>query len=141
MRDAKEITSISLRPPGIVGANCNKVWLSNIAERMKQNMPIKIYTPNFPTKNFVWVYDLANFIARLIDMKCWKYDVLNIACQESATVEEIIYEMKCRLHSASKIIIDDSVGNPFCLNPAKAIEMGYKSLNPLEIVREYCKVC
>lgn len=132
--------NISLRPPGIIGPGCRGIWFSDTIAKFRHNQPVKIYTPGFKTKNFVWVYDLSDFVIHLINSDNWKYDVLNLACAEADTVMDIVATMKQELGSASEIIADNTIRQPFCLNSDKAFELGYKSLTPTGIVREFCKM-
>lgn len=139
LRDESEIESISLRMPGIIGKGSRGVWLPNTLEKFLHNEPVTIYSPEFQTKNFVWVEDLVKFVAMLLEKSEWKYDVLNLACTESASIREIVSEMKKLTGSTSKIIVAEGIRSSFCLDNSKAREMGYKSMNPLEIVCKYVK--
>jgi len=137
LRAESEIEGISLRMPGIIGKGSRGVWLPDTVEKFRRNEDVKIYSPDFQTKNFVWIGDLAKFIARLIQMKNWKYDVVNLACQQSTSVREIVTEMKKLTKSKSRILVSDSIRRAFCLNSSRALEMGYVSLGPLAIVDKF----
>lgn len=137
LRAEPEVEGISLRMPGIIGKGSRGVWLPDTVGKFCRNEDVKIYSPDFQTKNFVWIGDLAKFIERLIQMKSWKYDVVNLACQQSASVREIVTEMKRLTQSVSNIMVDDSLRQSFCLNNQRAILMGYESIAPLVIVRKY----
>ena len=137
LRAADGIEGISLRMPGIIGKGSRGVWLPNTVEKFRRNEDVKIYSPDFQTKNFVWVEDLAKFLDKLIQMDSWKYDVVNLACSQSASVREIVMEMKRLTKSSSKIIIDDSMRRSFCLDNSRALEMGYEGISPLDMVRKF----
>ena len=126
--------------PGIIGKGSRGVWLANTLEKFRRNEPVTIYSPDFQTKNFVWVDDLAKFVAKLLEQNHWQYEVVNLACSESASIGDIISEMKKATGSISEINVAESSRLPFCLDNDKAVEMGYESLRPLEIVREFAKV-
>ena len=134
LRATPGIEGISLRMPGIIGKGSRGVWLPNTVEKFRRNEDVKIYSPDFQTRNFVWVDDLAKFVDRLIQMDSWKYDMVNLACSQSASVREIVTEMKRLTKSTSKIIIDNSMRQPFCLDDIKAMEMGYEGISPMKIV-------
>lgn len=136
-RAEPKINCVSLRMPGIIGLESYKVWLTNTVEKFLGNEDVKIYSPNFKTGNFVWIDDLAKFVNRLLQMKIWKYDVINIACVKKRSIIEIVNEIRQLTNSSSKILIDDQRGHPFCLDASRAVNMGYQSLDPLEIVRKY----
>lgn len=137
LRDKKSIDKIILRMPGIVGPSAQDVWFTNVIEKMKRNEDITIFSPDFQTKNFVWLDDLAKFVDKLIQTKQWKYDVLNLACKQSASVREIVTEMKRVTGSLSAIIVDNSMRQPFCLDNSRALAMGYEGISPLDIVRKF----
>lgn len=132
------IKGISLRMPGIIGPGTSNVWLANITEKLKRGEDITIYTPEFQTKNFVWIDDLTAFVKHLIEMDEWKYDTLVLACEESTAIRQIVEAIKEYTNSKSQISVDNSLRKPFCLDASRAFEMGYKSLSPLEIVNKVC---
>lgn len=136
LKECGEISGISLRMPGIIGPGARGVWLTNVIEKLKNGEDITIYTPDFHTKNFVWVDDLSAFVGCLIEMGEWKYDTLVLACKEGITIRHIVGRIKELVKSDSKIHIDDSIRKPFCIDASRAFEMGYKSLEPLEIVEK-----
>lgn len=135
LADASDIKSISLRMPGILGPGSTGVWMTNTIERFRMGESVTIYSPDFQTKNFVWVKDLAQFVEKLIHMDEYPHSAINLACHESASVREIVTEIKKFTASASEIIVDNKVNNPFCLSEDRAYQMGYESISPLEIVR------
>ena len=125
--------------PGIIGRGSRGVWLPNTIEKFLQNDSVRIYSPDFATRNFVWNDDLAEFIVHLLQMDAWKYDVLCLSSHEKATVRELVYEMKHLTGSVSEIIVDDGMRTPFCLDDSRALEMGYASISPMEMVHRLCE--
>lgn len=138
LKACKDIEGISLRMPGVIGPGMKNVWLANIAAKLRNDEDITIYTPDFQTKNFVWIDDLAAFVKQLIEMDKWKYDTLVLACKESASVRQIVERIKEYTNSKSQVSVDNSQRKPFCLNASRAFEMGYESISPLEIVDKIC---
>ena len=137
LREEPSLQSISLRMPGIIGSGSRGVWLPNTIEKFRRNEPVKIYSPDFATRNFVWNDDLARFITHLLHMEAWQYDVLCLASHEKTTVRELVYEIKRLTESASDIIVDNDMRAPFCLDDSRAMEMGYVSISPLEMVERF----
>ena len=138
LREESSIESVSLRMPGIIGVGSRGVWLPNTIEKFRRNEPVRIYSPDFATRNFVWNDDLANFVVHLLRMEDWKYDIVCLASHEKTTVRELVHEIKRLTGSTSEIIVDNDMKNPFCLDDSRAMDMGYESISPLEIVRK-CK--
>lgn len=134
------IEGISLRMPGIIGPGSRGVWLPNTIEKFRRNETVKIYSPDFATRNFVWAEDLAAFIARLLKQEKWLYPTVCLASHEKITVRALVDEIKRRTGSKSEIIIDNDMREPFCIDDCRAIEMGYTSISPLEMVRRLCEM-
>lgn len=132
------VGGICLRMPGVIGPGMNGVWLANIVAKLKSGEDVTIYTPDFQTKNFVWIDDLTAFVKRLIELDEWKYDTLVLACKESASIRQIVEKIKEYTNSKSKIFVDNSIRKPFCLDASRAFEMGYASMNSLEIIKRAC---
>lgn len=139
LHDANSIEHINLRMPGVVSADSRNIWFTNTVERFQKNEDVTIYAPDFQTRNFVWLPDLCNFIEHLLDLPAWKYEYVNIACHQTASVREIVERMRKLTKSHSSIIVNDSVLKPFCLDDSRAVEMGYESISPISIVNEYCR--
>lgn len=139
LRAESEIESISLRMPGIIGKESRGVWLPNIVQLFREGAPVTIYAPAFRTRNFVWIDDLARFIADLVEMKSWKYDVVNLACHEKVSIGELVQYIKKTTRSDSEIYVKNVARAPFCLDDSRAVEMGYKSIPPLKMVQCYLR--
>jgi GDP-6-deoxy-D-talose 4-dehydrogenase len=137
LRAEKSIDSISLRMPGIIGRGSKGVWLPNTVEKFRRNEDVQIYSPDFVTKNFVCVQDLANFIRVLIEKKKFEKNAVMLACSEGATVRKIVMQIKKMTKSESEIIIDNGIRQSFCIDNASAVKMGYKSMNALEIIDKF----
>lgn len=135
LREETSIQSISLRMPGIIGSSYRGIWLPNTIEKFQRNEPIRIYSPDFATRNFVWNDDLAKFVVHLLRMETWEYDVVCLASHEKTTVWELVYEIKRLTKSTSEIIVDNDLRAPFCLDDSRAMDMGYVSISPMEMVQ------
>lgn len=131
------IENISLRMPGLIGPGGRPVWFTNTVEKFRRNKPVHIYEPDFQTKNFVWIDDVVTFIDYLLEQENWHWDRFVLACSESASVREVVNEMKRLLESSSDIVVEECSNLPFCLNSARALEAGFRPCAPLEIVKNY----
>ena len=140
LREEMSIQSISLRMPGIIGRGSRGVWLPNIIEKFLRNDSVRIYSPDFATRNFVWNDDLARFVTHLLYMDTWKYDVVCLASHEKTTVRELVHEIKRLTNATSEIVVDNDMRAPFCLDDSRALEMGYTSISPLEMVHRMCTI-
>ncbi len=137
LRAEPSIESISLRMPGIIGPGSRGVWLTNTVEKFLRGENVIIYSPEFKTRNFVWVRDLARFVEHLINMDQWQYNVVNLACGECVSVREIVEEVKILTESSSKIVVREALRRPFCLDNDRAKKMGFEAMGPLEIAKAF----
>lgn len=139
LRDATDINGINLRLPGISGPGAHDIWLVNTVKRFIANEPIAI--SDFQTRNFVWIFDIAAFIDKLIrDVQCGKnfrYNTVNLACKEGASNIDIANEIKRCTKSKSEICVIPRDNGLFTLRADKAFEMGFDPHTPMEIVDLY----
>ena len=131
------LETLSLRMPGLIGPGARPVWFTNTVEKFRHGDPVTIYAPDYETKNFVWVEDVANFVAKLLQQERWENDRLVLAAKEPVTIRALVTEIKRLTNSTSEIKVAESNRPPFCLNPAKALAMGYEPMTPIEIVWKY----
>lgn len=128
---------MSLRMPGLIGHGARPVWFTNTVAKFRRGEPVTIYAPDYETRNFVWADDVACFVGKLLTMDVWPHDRLVLAAREPVTIRALVTEMQRLTHSASPIRVAEGNRPPFCLNPARALAMGYEPMTALEIVRRY----
>lgn len=127
----KDINIICLWVPGISGPGAHDTWLVETVSRLINKQ--EAFVTDFYTKNFVWIFDIATFIEKLIEK--WmknekvKYDTVNLACIIGANNTDIVNEIKLRTKSKSKVIIKKLETKLFVLNTDKAIELGFSPLS------------
>ncbi|MBQ6773900.1 MAG: NAD(P)-dependent oxidoreductase [Synergistaceae bacterium] len=141
LNSSRLVQGINLRLPGVISKDANGIWLANVIRKMQCNEKIVVYSPDFVTKNFVWINDLCRFIKILAESnENFKYDTVLIACKEGISVRNMISLMLKLTKSKSEIVIDNSVRTPFCIDASRAHDMGYVSLSPEEIAKEYIRI-
>lgn len=131
------LENISLRMPGLIGPGARPVWFTDTIEKFRKNESVHIYAPDFQTRNFVWVEDVAVFVDHLLQRSNWSSDRLVLASRECASVRDVVNEMKRLIGSHSEILVGKGDRLPFCLAPARALEAGYRPHAPLEMVRRF----
>lgn len=137
LKNDENVAGLSLRMPGVIGKGARGVWFTNTVDSMKKGEDVTVYSPDFKTGNFVGVDDLAMFIGKLINTDAWKYSELVLASEKRQRIIDIVEAMKKKTASSSRIIEKEAARKPFALNPARAYEMGYESLSPIELVDKY----
>ena len=137
LRAEPGIENISLRMPGIIGPGVGGVWFTNTVEKFRRNEDVVIYSPEFQTRNFVWIGDLCKFICHLLEIDLWKENILLLGSKEKITILELVEHMKSAIGSTSNIAVKKNIRKPFVLDTSRAFRMGYDPLAPLEILTAY----
>lgn len=139
LRAEPGIENISLRMPGIIGPGAGGVWFTNTVEKFRRNEDVVIYSPDFQTRNFVWIEDLCKFVYHLLTLDYWKEKILLLGSKEKITVHELVEQMKSAVGSTSNIVVRDNIRKPFVLDTSRAFQMGYEPLTPLQILDAYLR--
>lgn len=145
-QDTKDIDTLGIRLPGVIGPGAHDIWLADIVSRIKSEQDVEI--SDFDTVNLVDINDISRFIEKMIMLASkgmgFKYPVVNLACNQSINNLEIARMIKDRFDSKSEIKIKQPVlasfntnGGLFELNSDKAIEMGFEPSAPADIVNRY----
>lgn len=138
LREQKDIKSLTVRLPGVLGTADKHIWLPRTVARLARHEPVTVYAPDFQLTNFVHVHDLSDFIELMVNRNDYDYELLVLACREAASVREVVERAKSRLNSTSVISVGQNEKEPFRLDASRAWSMGYKSMAPLDMVDIYC---
>lgn len=144
--DAKDIKTLGFRLPGIIGPGAHNIWLVDIVKKIMDDCDVEI--SDFDTVNLASIDDISRFIEKMIlhakNGGSFKYSIVNLACSKSVNNLEIAELIKKRFGSKSKIITKKPVlaspdvqGGLFVLKTNRAVEMGFESSAPLDIVNDY----
>lgn len=138
-QEATDLNTIGLRIPNIIGPGAHDIWLTRIANKIKNNEDVEI--SDFETKNLVSIYDVSKFIEKLLIVsssgKKFRYNIVNISSDKTINNLEIAEHIKSRVGSASRIIRVKPGSGLFWLNSERAYEMGYESSEPIAIIDSY----
>ena len=132
------IHGICLRLPGIFGYGATKSWLVNITKQICADRGVTIYAPDFLSNNFVYVKDLANFVGLLLSKENTE-SIYLLGAQQRITVLDLVYGIKQQARSSAEIHIGDAPKVPFFLDVRRAVDSGFCSTTPLEMVADYFK--
>lgn len=128
--DRKEINSIILRIPGVIGIGNDRIWIYNLVNKMMHNKDVEISSPNFATNAFISIYDLGKFILHLLNSDYKKSDIILLASDNSMKVIDIVDTVKKLLKSSSNYNIVEGK-NAFSIDISHARSLGYKT-SPLK---------
>lgn len=133
-----EINGICLRLPGIFGYGATRSWLVNTTQKICEGKDVTIYAPDFLSNNFVYVKDLAKFICTLLSEKISE-SIYLLGAQQRISISDLVFGIKNEAKSNSMIHIGVVEKRPFFLDVRKAVDKGFCSVPPLEMVAEYFK--
>ncbi len=138
-QEAKDINTLGIRLPGIIGARAHDIWLVDLVNRIYREEDVEV--SDFDTRNLVHIEDICRFAEKMIIQSNskvpFRYNIVNLCCSETINNLEIANIIKTRLHSKSKIVPRKPGKGLFLLDPQRAYEMGYESMKPKEIVNKY----
>jgi|SRR3989339_860670 len=120
---SSKIPTIAFRLPGIIGKGSQGPWLSKVLEKTFKGEDLTIYNPSNSFNNVVYLPDLSIFILHLLEKELKGFDAINLACNGSLTVEEVVKEIIRETGSISKVIIkkSDKVSFTISINKAKQV--------------------
>jgi nucleoside-diphosphate-sugar epimerase len=128
--EIENINYINIRLPGVLVKNSihlNRPWLNKIINNLKKNKKIKIFNLNKKFNHLVDVFEIFKFIKFLSKKKTIQYGTYNLCASGSMVLKNIIFLIKKRFNSQSKIINLQANNKPpslICLKKTKKI-LGY----------------
>ena len=117
---------LCLRLPGVLEIGKSTNFLSRTFVRLQKNENITVFNADNKFNNFIDIWNLAEFVAKLTVKK--KFDVINLGNLNLLTLRDIINLMRNALNSSSKIEYSDKYMPFFNLSIAKAVS--YYDFNP-----------
>lgn len=101
-----------IRLPGVIGKNCNPVWLSKAVETLQENRNLTITNPDSLFNQFVHVRDVVDFIGSVLLALPKGYQAVNFAPSAEMTLSEVILFLKDGLKSHSTILENNTNRKP-----------------------------
>ena len=132
---------LNIRLPGVVGYQINDIrrpWLCKIANKLRQNKKVEIFNSNKKFNNIIDTYEIYKFIDFIKEKKNLKSGNINFSSSKPLILKKIIYFMKERLNSKSKIILKKQKRNHFIISSNKAFEnYNYRISSTSKIISRY----
>lgn len=132
-------SSIAIRLPGIVGPNSVRNWLTVTRSRVRMGEPITIFNPESMFNNVIHVFDLAKFVAKLLNRNWLGFSSVTVAAQGSMPVRELIELLISESGSKSHINVSKSVKPSFLVSNEKAYQFGYEPLHITKLIEVFAK--
>ena len=124
LKDQESIPVCILRLPGVLGKGAYTPWLVRQIRKAIRNEKIKVYNPDAPFNNAVWVDDLCDFIITILCRPLEDHQMFLLGAKSNQAVNSIINQILIQTGSKSKV--EEITGTTsFALNISKAIGAEY----------------
>ena len=143
MVESQNMNYLNIRLPGIVGYQINdprRPWLCKILNKLKNGQKVEIFNSEKNFNNIIDSYEIYKFLEHLILKKKFKSGSLNLSSNKPMKLSKIIYYMKEKLNSKSKLFFNKKKSKHFIISSKKvSSEYNYKPSNTKEIIERYIK--
>ncbi len=132
-----KMPSVSIRLPGVVGVEADRIWLSRVVRQLQAGENVPIVNPDGRFNNLIHVIDLADFIAELATREFVGAAAFPVGAADLSTIRNVVETLRQELRSSSKICVEDGRSKSFTINNDEALQYGFKPKNTLQILRRY----
>ena len=141
MLELQKFNYLNIRMPGVLTyylKDKRRPWLNNIINKLKKNKIVNIYNSETLFNNIVDTYEIFKFVNYLIKKKSMKKGTLNFSVNKPIKVKSMIYDLKKKLSSKSKIILKKNKTKRLIILPNQATsDYGFNIASTTEIVSRY----
>jgi UDP-glucose 4-epimerase len=129
--ETRDLPTLALRLPGVLGAGAHRNWLSGVAARLVRQEPIRAFNLEAPFNNAAHVGDIARLVVTVLRRGWDGFDVVVLGARGSTTVRGAIERLAHGLGVSAKIVEEPPSKPAFTLSSSRAIERwGY---DPMQI--------
>ena len=143
MLEIQKFAYLNIRLPGVISYYINdyrRPWLNNIIYKLKKNQPIKIYNAQKVFNNVIDTIEIYKFINHIIKKKNMISGSFNLSAKKPIKIKNMIYYIKNKISSKSKISFVKKKSNHFIISSNKAFnDYGFNIASTTEIVNRYVK--
>lgn len=137
---SKEIASIAIRLPGIVGKGAHNIWLRKVLENALRNEDVQIFNPHAPFNNVIFIDDLSRFVEVLTEKEWNGYECVTIASEEPIPINEAVRIIVSSVGSKSRIFEKEQAGKSYTISIERAKNIfGFCPRKTKEAIESYCK--
>jgi len=120
--EARDLPTLALRLPGVLGPGAHRNWLSGVAARLLRQEPIRAYTLDAPFNNAAHIGDIARLVAAVLQRGWEGFDAVVLGARGSTTVRGAIERLARGLRVPVQIEEQPPSKPPFTLSSQRAIE-------------------
>ena len=142
--EQQKFNYLSIRLPGVISYYVNdsrRPWLNNIIYKLKNNKNVSIYNSESLFNNVIDTIEIYRFINFMMKKKNMKNGSLNFSASNPIKIKSMIYNLKKKLHSKSKIILKKRKLNHYIILLNKSIyKYGFNVSSITEIINRKVKI-
>jgi len=127
---------ITLRLPGILHDSCKRNFICQLIQNIKNDIPIKLYSPNNYFNNLIGHKDLNRLCRKLIDIPEIPSATINVGCQYPIRIYQIIDVLCEMLNKDNKEIFIMGEKKERIISVDRLTELGFTPKSVLETLRE-----
>jgi UDP-glucose 4-epimerase len=122
MEEERELPTLALRLPGVLGPGAHRNWVSGVAARLLRQEPIRAYNLDAPFNNAAHIGDIARLVAAALQRGWEGFDALVLGARDSTTVRGAIERLARGLRMPPRIVEEPPRKPPFTLSSRRAID-------------------
>jgi nucleoside-diphosphate-sugar epimerase len=128
---------LSIRLPGVVGANSKNNFLSKLRNNLIEKRPVTIWNKNGLFNNVVGINDLVRFIY-FISTSNFNFDeIVNLASDVPMAISEFSNIIQKNYGKDSEVIFHEGTELPFIIDLKRASLLGFKSRSTVDVVDSF----
>jgi UDP-glucose 4-epimerase len=120
--EARDLPTLALRLPGVLGPGAHRNWVSGVAARLLRQEPIRAYNFDAPFNNAAHVSDIARLAVATLQRGWEGFDAVVLGARGSTTVRGAIERLARGLNVPAKIVEEPPSKPAFTLSSRRAIE-------------------
>lgn len=125
----RQLRSLSIRLPGVLGPNSVRNWLTGVLVAAKQGRDIACYSPDAAFNNAIYISDLCDFVATLLAAPEWNgHQAVTVGAKGKTSVRRAVQIIIDTLGSRSAIRIADATRPSFVISSETAQRYGYRPM-------------
>lgn len=137
---ARDVASVSLRLPGIVGPDAHGNWLARCRRTFRANTVLRATNPNFSFNNAVHVEDLARFVVSLCRREIDGASAVPIAAAEPIRIDAMLALLASAIGSTARVEFSETDRRPFAISSEQAVaEFGYEPASVTNVIERFAR--
>lgn len=135
------IKILCLRLPSVIGHGSRNNFIYRLVNSfVNKKKIIKLYQPNCMYNNCIHIDTLVFFIFEILKKYKKKFDIINLSSSHPVRLKKILYIIKKRTNSKSKIVEINSKNHSYLINSNKAVKKyNFKRIKTISSIKKYLK--